>query len=273
MRGVDELAEIVAEVRKGAKYRDLDEGLVRAAVEREAGWQKNRRELIKAVRTRLHQAAGVYLGQGFEERAALEELERLARGDLEGLHQFSLRWMGQHASTRERLPILEPFYAGILEALPAFSSLADYACGLNPLFFPFLPRLAGCRLRGYDVHPGMITVLNRFFALSGLNGQAQVLDLSAELPGAGTDVALLLKAVPCLDQLERGLGWRVLEGIAARWVVVSFPGASLGGHEKGMVANYGARFAEWVQDKPWRVSRLDFPGELVFVVEKGGGAE
>jgi 16S rRNA (guanine(1405)-N(7))-methyltransferase len=60
----------------------------------------------------------------------------------------------------------------------------------------------------------------------------------------------------------------LLAQIDAPVIVVSYPAASLGGRRKGMVESYGAAFAALVAGQPWRVTRFDFPGELVFRIER-----
>jgi 16S rRNA (guanine(1405)-N(7))-methyltransferase len=66
-------------------------------------------------------------------------------------------------------------------------------------------------------------------------------------------------------------GARLLDTLAARFVLVSFPVRSLGGREKGMAATYEARFATLVAGRGWSVRRYRFATELAFLVDKGGG--
>jgi 16S rRNA (guanine(1405)-N(7))-methyltransferase len=83
------------------------------------------------------------------------------------------------------------------------------------------------------------------------------------------DLALLLKTVPNLDQQHPDASARLLRalGDSARWLVVSFPTQSLGGRGKGMARTYEARFDELGSALDWSdVTRLEWPGELVFVV-------
>ena len=81
-------------------------------------------------------------------------------------------------------------------------------------------------------------------------------------------MAFILKAIPCLEQVDKSAGLRLLETINADYLVVSFPAHSLGGKNKGMTANYESRFYKLVTHKPWSIQRFEFPGELVFLVSK-----
>ncbi len=87
-------------------------------------------------------------------------------------------------------------------------------------------------------------------------------------PQQPVQVALLLKTIPCLEQVEKEIGLRLLAGIQAAHILVSFPAHSLGGRSKGMVHNYEAHFREMVSGQMWKIQRFEFPGELAFLIEK-----
>ena len=110
--------------------------------------------------------------------------------------------------------------------------------------------------------------LNACLPYLGVQGEAQVCDVIHACPTQRADVAFLLKAIPCLEQLDPLAGKRLLETIRADHLVVSFPAASLGGRSKGMVTNYESHFVDMVGDKPWSIERFVFPTELVFLVRK-----
>jgi 16S rRNA (guanine(1405)-N(7))-methyltransferase len=82
------------------------------------------------------------------------------------------------------------------------------------------------------------------------------------------DLALVLKSLPCLDQIDRSCSLRLLDGLNADRVLVSFPVHSLGGQSKGMVSHYEARFHELVDERRWTVARFAFAAELAFLIRK-----
>ena len=63
-------------------------------------------------------------------------------------------------------------------------------------------------------------------------------------------------------------GAKLMEGINAANILVSFPSRSLGGRSKGMTQNYEAHFNQLMAGKNWQVTRFEFPGELAFLVRK-----
>jgi 16S rRNA (guanine(1405)-N(7))-methyltransferase len=140
------------------------------------------------------------------------------------------------------------------------------ACGLNPLALPWLPLADGAEYVAYDVDAAMIGFLNGYFALTPLAGRAAVRDIVADPPEEPADLALVLKTIPCLEQLDKAAGTRLLDALSAPYLLVSFPARSLGGKQRGMAANYGAHFAELVAGRGWEVEEFLFESEVAFLV-------
>ena len=176
--------------------------------------------------------------------------------------------MRHHASTRERLPILESFYTTTLASLGPVRSVLDLACGLNPLALPWMPLAPDASYYACDIYADMIAFLNGFFAHAGIRGQARVCDLAAGAPGDQVDLALVLKALPPLDQQAKHAGRDLLRALNARHILVSFPAHSLGGRGKGMAENYEQRFRALADAEGWSIERFVFPTELAFLVRK-----
>jgi 16S rRNA (guanine(1405)-N(7))-methyltransferase len=172
--------------------------------------------------------------------------------------------MANHASTRERLPFLDTFYTTVLSDLPPIHSVLDLACGLNPLARAWMPLAEDARYYACDIYQDQVDFLNQFFGLDGQQGKALLANLLESVPTQAVDVALLLKTIPCLEQLDRSIGTRLLAQINAPVIVVSFPARSLGGRGKGMVQNYADHFAELVAGQPWQITRFDFSTEMIF---------
>ena len=257
-----DLAALVAAVRAGAKYRHLDTTLVEAVAAAEMAKGRNFKESVKATRNKLHQVAGAY----FPDRPDYDAwLELIAQANDEAERRAALRRiMGVHASTRERLPFLDTFYTTILADLPPIHSILDLACGLNPLAMAWMPLAPGARYYACDIYQDQIDFLNRAFAQQGQQGTAQIGNLLEAVPDQAVDVALLLKTIPCLEQLDKNIGPRLLAQINAPVVIVSFPALSLGGRGKGMVQNYADHFAALVAGQTWQITRFDFSTEMVF---------
>jgi 16S rRNA (guanine(1405)-N(7))-methyltransferase len=232
----------------------------------EAGKGRSYKETVKAVKNKLHQVGGAYFNGEINYPNALNEL-RAAAESPEAYQAACKRIMAGHASTKERLPIMDSFYSQILSEMPQPASILDIACGLNPLAFPWIGLPKSTRYQAYDIYADMVAFLNDSFKISGINGQASVSNVIEFPPEDRADLALVLKAIPCLEQVDKSAGKRILGSLQAKKLVVSFPGKSLGGRSKGMVENYEAHFLELLGSNQHIERRIEFPNELVFVVQ------
>lgn len=260
------VGQLVAAVRSSAKYRHVCAEVVRHVGERELTNRHSLKEAIKATKSKLHQVGAAYLPAQTRYGQWLEELRRAAHSSEADLRAMCARIMSHHASTRERLPILEQFYRTTLREVGSVHTVLDIACGFNPLAIPWMGLLPETAYFAYDMYEDLTAFLGSFFALIGRPGKVEARDVLHNLPSETVDLVYLLKAIPCLEQLEPSAGSRLLERIRARYLLVSFPVASLGGRDRHMLANYEARFRELIRDRGWAVQRFAFESELAFLV-------
>jgi len=257
---MDQLEKLVELVQESRKYRHVSPALVRAVGARELALRPRLKEAVKATKNKLHQVGGAYFETAVDYDRALTDLETAA-----SLSDTLRQIMARHSSTRERLPILDQFYATILADLPPIHSLHDLACGLNPLARPWLPLPDTAVYHASDIYADMVHFLNQTMTLLGWPGQVSVRDLLTDPPTEPVDLALLLKAVPCLDQLDRETVPRLLDSLPAKYWLISFPVHSLGGRSKGMVETYERRYMELMNGRNWTYQRFQFETELAFL--------
>ncbi len=262
------LDRLVAEVLNSRKYAQIVPALVTRIGAAELAKGRKFKEAIKATKNKLHQVGGAYLMASLEYERLLAEFNEAK--DPETFKQICWKVMGMHSSTKERLPILKEFYTQLFSNLPQVSSILDVACGLNPLASPWMPLMPDTSYYACDMYADMVNFLNKFMKLLPLDGQVEVCDVVADPPAASVDLALVLKAIPCLEQIDKQAGTRLLDGLNARYMAISFPAKSLGGRSKGMVENYTSYFEELISGRDWEVmAKLEFSTELVFVVSCG----
>ncbi|MEZ4726853.1 MAG: hypothetical protein R3E79_06935 [Caldilineaceae bacterium] len=259
----DELALLVEAVLAGAKYRHLDPALVRAIGEQELRKRRNRKEAVKATKNKLHQTVGAYWTGGQAYADWLAELQASAQ-DCGVMRTVCRTLMQQHASTRERLPLLEEFYATIFAGLPPMRRVLDLACGLNPLTIPWMPLAPGAIYHACDIDGEQMAFLQAALPLLGVQGDATVCDLLQPTAFPASDVVLLLKTIPCLEQIDKEIGPQLLTALHAPVLIVSYPAQSLGGRNKGMVENYRERFQSMLPEGHWQIQEFSFATELVF---------
>ena len=265
------LEQIVAEVQASPRYRNIHPGLVRRITGQELAKGRRPKEAVKAVRNKLHQIGGAYQETPIDYAKLIVELNQLpAQCNNPDLQAFCRRAMQLHASTRERLPILEKIFSQALASLAPVQSLLDLACGLNPLALPWMPLDPDAPYYACDIYSDQVGFLNHFLAHTGRTGKAELCDLGTEMPSRPVQLALLLKTIPCLEQLYKSVAARLLDGIPAEHLLVSFPVTSLGGRGKGMLENYTDHFMNLTTGRNWLIRRFEFSSELAFLVSRKG---
>lgn len=270
---------LVREIQESAKYRHVCPDLIRRLGTRELANRHNLKEAVKETKNTLHQIAGAFLDPKMRYDAWLQQLQQAAASNPPPDTQHPipllpplLEIMTNHASTRERLPLLDTFYAQTLEAIAPVRSVLDLCCGLNPLALPWMPLAPDATYHACDLYGDMMAFLNSFFGLAGINGVAEVCDVVHAPPTPPVHLALLLKALPPLEQTDKHAALRLLHALNAEHILVSFPTRTLGGRNKQMSDHYEARFRALLAEEPesrhWQLQRFSFANELCFLVSK-----
>ena len=264
-----QLDQLVDTVLNSAKYKNICRDFVNSVGAQELAKRRNLKEAIKATKNKLHQVGGAYLPTRMDYRGWLDELNEAAQSaDRDDFLRVCARILNYHTSTRERMPILDQFYLTLLADLPPIHTVLDLACGLNPLALPWMPLADDVTYYAYDIYQDMVDFLNEFLQIAGVNGHAEARDVINPWPTPSVDLAFILKAIPCLEQIDRTAGLHLLDTINAEHLLVSFPVYSLGGRTKGMAANYAAQFRELAANPDWSIKKFEFTTELAFLVSR-----
>ena len=266
---MDDLEEIIAGVKEASKYRNIHDDLIRRIAIIELPKGRSRKETIKAVKNKIHQVGSAYQPQTIDYTHLIRQMESLPREIQDpSVKQYCMEVMKMHTSTRERLNILDQFYKTTLSGFTAISSLLDVACGLNPLALAWMPLASDCRIEVCDIYRDQIDFLNHFFEYFRINGKAVCCDLTQELPVENFQIALVLKTIPCLEQIDKTIGTRLLSGLNAQNILVSFPAKSLSGRNKGMREYYSSHFEDIIAKNSWQTTVFSFNNEEAFLVHK-----
>ncbi len=267
-----ELDELITAVINSRKYKHVSPALVQKIGLRELSVRRNFKEAVKATKNKLHQVGGAYLDAQIPYQKALMQLQETAVSCAETAvsspeqRAVCQQLMRLHSSTRERLPILAEFYETIFAQLPPIRSVLDIASGLNPLALPWMPLAADATYYAIDIYADMMAFLQKAFPLLGVHGDAECRDVITHPPTQSVDLALILKTLPVLDQVDKTAVSRLFDNLQARYILITFPVRSLGGRNKGMAANYAAQFDEWVNGRLWQYQRFEFTTELAFLI-------
>ncbi len=267
MTDKEALEKLVEQVRKSAKYRHLSPDLIRRIGVRELAVRRNQKEAVKATKNKLHQVGGAYQERKIDFDRMIAQLAA-AKDDPAILRQTCREIMSLHSSTRERLPILDEFYTTIFAQLPPITTVVDVACGLNPLALPWMPLHPDVTYYAYDIYEDMMGFLADFLQMVGVNGRAQTRDVIGNPPTEPCDLALVLKTLPCLEQVDKSAATQLLDAINAQYILITYPAQSLGGRNKGMAEHYTAHFKSLINGRNRPYQRFEFQTELAFLVQQ-----
>jgi 16S rRNA (guanine(1405)-N(7))-methyltransferase len=263
----NQLEELIDTVTSSSKYKTISRDFIKNIGLQELAKHARLKEAVKSTKNKLHQVGGAYLESKTPYATWLEQLRTAHQaGDQAEFREICTKILTAHASTQERLPVLDQFYRTIFSHLPPIDSVIDIACGFNPVAIPWMPLAKGTEYYAYDIYSDMAWFLNKFMDMTQVKGHAEARDVIHACPTQFADLALILKAIPCLEQVQKSAGLDLLNTINAKYLVVSFPIRTLGGRNKGMATNYEARFHKLMAEKHWPVKRFEFATELAFLV-------
>ena len=264
-----ELEKLVQKVQSNRKYEFIMTDLVIRLAEKAQEKGLKGKAAVKDVRNKLHQVGGAYFKRRIDFAEVLKELKHLPQ-DLksEPVQDFCIKHMASHASTAERLSILESFFYTCLKPISPLKSILDLACGMTPLSIPWMPLNDQFTYQACDIYIDMLSFIQSFFNHFQINGKSFACDLIGGLPTQKAQLALILKSIPCLEQVEKEIGLSLLEEVQADHILVSFPAQSLGGQQKGMPDFYKEHFYDMVSEKSWQINQFEFETELAFLVTK-----
>ncbi|MFP4321106.1 MAG: 16S rRNA methyltransferase [Anaerolineales bacterium] len=263
------LDDLLNAVQTSPKYQDITPQIIRRIGAQELRKHKRAKDAIKATKNKLHQISAAYMAGAFPYDVWREMLA--AVHNLDDQRAICQDIMHSHASTRERLPLLETFYSTIFAETGPVSHIIDLACGLNPLAWPWMGLGPNVRYDAYDIPERMMAFLADALAQFGVKGDVAPRDVLTDVPATPADLALVLKTLPCLEQIDKHAPQTVLSALQTRYAVVSFPVRSLGGAQKGMASHYATHFEDTLESLPWAAQRLPIDQELVYLLTRRTG--
>jgi 16S rRNA (guanine(1405)-N(7))-methyltransferase len=263
------LLDLVQQVKKNIKYYPISNDLICQIGTLELRNAKNLKDAVKTTRSKLHQIGSAFQEKPIPYQQLITSLAQLPN-EMEAPENiaFFRTCLPMHASTRERLPFAEHFFRETLAPIAPVESILDLACGFSPLCLPWMPVTKEVSYFGFDIYEDMIGFLSQVMAHMNVKHNFTTADLSLHTPTEKTHVTFLLKTIPCLEQVDKSIGKRLLEEIQSENILVSFPSQSLSGKSKGMSKNYEAHFLKLVTEKPWKITKTVFPNEIAFLIQK-----
>ena len=265
----DNLQPLILDILSSRKYRHLNLPVetVRDLLEQELPRHRSPKDALKSVRQKLHNIVAPYLGDPDYTAAARQFEEAFASGEAEPVKTVCRQILAAHVSTRERLPVLEDFYARLWGVTGIPHTILDLACGLHPFGFPWMGLPDSTRYYAYDIHQPRVTLINRYFALQGLESLACCQDILVSPPQIEAEVAFFFKEAHRFEQRQHGCNRAFWQALKVKWLLVSLPTESLTkrhsleeGHRRLVYNN--------LEGLGWEVKEEAFEGEMVFCVRR-----
>ena len=258
------------------KYSAVYPPLVERLQAEAATKQKKSPDIVKAVKTRLHQLYGAYTQDNAHKKTAsiISALEAESESIIQESTVNTL--LSLHASTKERLPHYASFYDFIYSNTGPVKSILDIGCGYNPFSIPLIPATGLETYYAYDIDVKVAGLLNRYFACLNLPQEAKCADLATSTPKEHADLALMCKLIPVLEAQIPGSGFKLARELNARYLLITYPLKSLGGREKGMTKHYTTAFetalAEGELGKFSLIAQQQIGHEMLHILENRGSS-
>lgn len=262
----DIIEKIVTSITNNRKYHSLAPRTVQRIVE-DAARRFPEKQIENEAKRKLHQIWGAY----YSTRPNFQKLQSKIEEEIQqgkNLKTIFLPLLQIHSSTNERLPILEDFYTKIFAVTGHPTSIIDHAVGLNALTVPWMQLPATSHYTARDIDQEEVLFENFIFenSIKNNNLHSEVGDLFEELPTA--QIHFLFKILPLLEQQKKGASAEILNKLKGKYLVISYPTATLTGRNKGMTDNYAMQFEQLIQHTGWKTQKIEFLTEVVYIIEK-----
>jgi len=210
----DPIQELVEDVRANPKYKDITSDIIQQLSQDALSRGLAGKTAVKAVRNKLHQIGGAYFRKKRNFKEFQDQLETLPN-DIQSAKakHYCSQIMVYHSSTAERLPILEDFFQTCLASIAPVHSVLDLACGMNPFSIPWMPLAEQYTYTACDIYEDMLKTIEHFFYHYSIHGATLPCNLLSGVPREETQVAFLLKSIPCLEQIKKTFGTQILYDI------------------------------------------------------------
>jgi len=94
-------------------------------------------------------------------------------------------------------------------------------------------------------------------------------DILSKIPTVATDVVLLFKIIPLLEQQKKDYYRQLINELQAKYIVVTFPTKTMSGKSVGMLENYTKQFDEFVESSGFQtLFRKSYRNELLYIITR-----
>lgn len=265
---------LIAKVLDTKKYRysGLNPDTIEDLIYKEAPHHTTAKQILKAVRRKLHNIVAPYLGE--PNYAALKkDLQQIEDASLHSpdLISFCQHVLSQHASTAERIPVMSEFYSRLFSTVGQPQSILDLACGLHPLAFPWMGLPTTVNYHAYDIIQPRIDFINQFFTKLGMKPLAENRDILVNPPTQHADLGLFFKEAHRFEKRQPGCNQAFWDSLKVSCLAVSLPARNLSGTHNLIHTHRNLIDANLPENR--QVREITVGNEIVFLIAIKGGEE
>ena len=265
---------LIAKVLDTKKYRysGLNPDTIEDLIYKEAPHHTTPKQILKAVRRKLHNIVAPYLGEP-NYAALTKDLEQIEDASLHSpdLISFCQHVLSQHASTAERIPVMSEFYSRLFSSVGQPQSILDLACGLHPLAFPWMGLPTTVHYHAYDIIQPRIDFINQFFIKLGMKPLAENRDILVNPPTQPADLGLFFKEAHRFEKRQPSCNQAFWESLKVGCLAVSLPTRNLSGTHNLIHTHRSLIVANLPENRQAR--EITVGNEIVFLIAIKGGEE
>jgi 16S rRNA (guanine(1405)-N(7))-methyltransferase len=252
-------------IKASKKYNSFcDETILRISQD-EIGKFKSDKDVVKSVKTKLHQITGAFIRDDDIKKAhtLLENISPDNLSDTVG------RILALHASSAERMGFADELYRDIFAVTGEDGPIFDIACGFNPFYTHMLSGAGNRKYYATDINTNIISLLDEFFKFTGISGTAFAGDILYRIPDISVNNVFLFKILPLIEQQKKGYSQQLINQLSTEFITITFPTKSLSGKNVGMASFYGDFMeSRFPADKFEYCFKKEYSNELLFIIRK-----
>jgi hypothetical protein len=243
------------------------------------------KEILKKTKKEIYYSLRQYKRNEAQRKILLNELEKVL--EKEGMSSNAIeihkKILCTHISSIERINFYQEFYQKIFEIIGKPRRILDISCGMNPFSLPFM-KLNNFTYICTEVKEEECEFINAYFSIISkyINLEAKAIKLnlfdleSSEFQRdfieknrlTDFDVAFLLKLIPAMERLKKGISDYILNWLPSNTLIVSgskksmVKGEEIGKKEENLIKRI------LIKNKLKIISKIEFENEFVFIVKR-----
>ena len=145
-------------IKASKKYNCICDEIIIRMVKNEIVKYNSEKDVIKSVKTRLHQITGAFI----DEDSMKQAFGLLLTLNDQSMNEKIKKILSLHTSSMERMSFMEEIYEDIFSITGNDGAILDIACGFNPFFLPLFLKTNKIMYYATDINVKLIDLIHCF---------------------------------------------------------------------------------------------------------------